>query len=69
MASSESLFEHQRQARAAADAPLADRMRPRSFDEFVGQEHIVGADRVLRPVRLEMRRAFLYCRPACGRRR
>ncbi len=48
MASSESFFEHQRQARAAADAPLADRLRPRSFDEFVGQEHIVGADRVLR---------------------
>lgn len=23
-------------------APLADRMRPRSFDEFVGQEHIVA---------------------------
>ncbi|HVP57550.1 MAG TPA: replication-associated recombination protein A [bacterium] len=28
--------------------PLADRMRPRSFDEFVGQEHIVGKDSVLR---------------------
>ena len=48
MATSQPLFEHQRQARAAVDAPLADRMRPRSFDEFVGQEHIVGADRVLR---------------------
>lgn len=30
------------------DMPLAARMRPRSFDEFVGQEHIVGPDRVLR---------------------
>ncbi len=29
-------------------APLASRMRPRSFDEFVGQEHIVGRGRVLR---------------------
>jgi putative ATPase len=28
--------------------PLADRMRPRDFTEFVGQEHIVGADSVLR---------------------
>jgi putative ATPase len=28
--------------------PLADRMRPRTFDEFVGQEHIVGKDKVLR---------------------
>src|SRR5947209_17935910 len=31
-----------------ADGPLAARMRPRSFDEFVGQDHIVGPDRVLR---------------------
>ena len=28
--------------------PLAERMRPRSFDEFVGQEHIVGEGRLLR---------------------
>jgi putative ATPase len=28
--------------------PLAARMRPRNFDEFVGQEHIVGKGRVLR---------------------
>ena len=48
MASSGSLFEHQRQQRATKDAPLADRMRPRNFDEFVGQDHVVGADRVLR---------------------
>jgi putative ATPase len=32
----------------AKNAPLADRMRPRTFDEFVGQEHVVGVDRVLR---------------------
>lgn len=28
--------------------PLAARMRPRTFDEFVGQEHILAPDRVLR---------------------
>ena len=48
MASSESLFEHQRQQQMARNAPLANRMRPRTFDEFVGQEHVVGIDRVLR---------------------
>ena len=48
MTTPESLFDHQRQQQAAKDAPLADRMRPRTFDEFVGQEHIVSADRVLR---------------------
>jgi putative ATPase len=35
---------------AAADkaAPLATRMRPRSLDEFVGQEHILGPGKLLR---------------------
>lgn len=28
--------------------PLSERMRPRTFDEFVGQEHIVGPGRLLR---------------------
>jgi putative ATPase len=30
------------------DRPLADRMRPRSIDEFVGQEHILGPGKPLR---------------------
>jgi len=29
-------------------APLADRIRPRSLDEFIGQEHIVGPGKLLR---------------------
>src|SRR6266850_2554694 len=32
----------------SATAPLADRMRPRSLDEIVGQEHLLGPGRVLR---------------------
>jgi putative ATPase len=34
----------------APDAPLAERMRPRSLDEFVGQRHLVGPGRFLRRV-------------------
>ncbi len=35
-------------SKAEADAiPLAERMRPRSLDEFVGQEHLVGEGRLL----------------------
>jgi len=33
---------------ADADAPLAARMRPRTLDEFVGQEHLVGPGKPLR---------------------
>ncbi|ABO49959.1 Recombination protein MgsA [Desulforamulus reducens MI-1] len=29
-------------------APLAERMRPRSIDDFIGQEHIVGKGKLLR---------------------
>ena len=35
-------------APAGRHAPLAARMRPRTLDEFVGQDQIVGAGRVLR---------------------
>lgn len=42
------LFEHQAQRRLDREAPLAARMRPQSFDDFVGQDHIVGPGRVLR---------------------
>jgi len=33
---------------AGANAPLAERMRPRSLAEFVGQSHLVGEGRLLR---------------------
>ncbi len=33
---------------AAGARPLADRMRPRTLDEFVGQEHLVGPGKPLR---------------------
>ncbi len=33
---------------AASRAPLADRMRPRSLDEYTGQEHLLGPGKPLR---------------------
>ncbi len=33
-----------------SNQPLADRLRPRSLEEFAGQEHLVGKDGVLRKV-------------------
>jgi putative ATPase len=32
----------------AGNRPMADRMRPRTFDEYIGQEHAIGKDSVLR---------------------
>ena len=40
---SESLFDEAEEAAASAAAPLAVRMRPRTLDEVVGQQHLTGA--------------------------
>jgi putative ATPase len=39
---------HSSKGLPAAGAPLAERMRPRSLDELVGQEHLVGPGKPLR---------------------
>ena len=36
------LFQRANMAKQAAQAPLADRMRPRTWEELVGQEHLTG---------------------------
>ncbi len=50
-------------------SPLADRMRPRSFEEFVGQEHILAPGKPLR-VRIErdeLSSAILWGPPGTGK--
>ncbi|MBE2248478.1 MAG: replication-associated recombination protein A [Myxococcus sp.] len=42
------LFDHAAGAEAATRAPLAERMRPRTLDEYVGQEHLTGPGKLLR---------------------
>lgn len=42
------LFDHAMQERMQHEAPLAARMRPRTLDEVVGQEEIIGPGRLLR---------------------
>ncbi len=42
------LFDQHRQQVTEAEAPLAARMRPRSLEEFVGQDAILGPGRLLR---------------------
>ena len=50
-------------------APLADRMRPRSLAEFIGQEHLVGQGRLLRRA-IEADRltsSIFFGPPGCGK--
>ncbi len=41
------LFEYMRTNTMEKESPLAARMRPRTLDEVVGQEHIIGKDKLL----------------------
>lgn len=41
------LFDYMREAKKEKEAPLANRLRPRTLEEVVGQEHIIGKDKLL----------------------
>ena len=41
------LFEYARELNKDKESPLAGRMRPATLDEVVGQEHIIGKDKLL----------------------
>ena len=54
---------------ARQSAPLADRMRPRTLDEFIGQDQIVGPGRLLRRA-IEADRltsSIFWGPPGCGK--
>ena len=58
------LFEYTRRGILEKDAPLASRMRPRSLDEVVGQEHIIGEDKLLsRAIRADRIGSLIFYGP------
>jgi putative ATPase len=61
--------EEERVERAERGAPLAERMRPRALDDFVGQEHLLGPGAPLR-AQIEADRLqsmILWGPPGCGK--
>lgn len=63
------LFEHQAQKAAQSSIPLAERMRPKCLDEFIGQNNIVGRGALIRNA-IEKDRIFsmiLWGPPGCGK--
>jgi len=58
-----------RPVRHATGAPLADRMRPRTLDEFAGQAHLLGPGKVLRQAieRDEIPSMILWGPPGSGK--
>lgn len=63
------LFERQPEAVTDADRPLADRMRPESLSEVVGQEHLLGPDKPLSRLigRDELSSMVLWGPPGSGK--
>lgn len=58
------LFELNMQNNLKNLAPLADRMRPRNLDEFVGQSHIIGEGKYLnRVIKSDRFSSMLFCGP------
>ena len=51
------------------DKPLAYRMRPRTLEEYVGQEHILGKDKILyRTIKADrLSSIILFGPPGCGK--
>ena len=51
------------------DKPLAFRMRPKNLEEFVGQEHILGKDKLLyRTIKADrLSSIILWGPPGCGK--
>jgi putative ATPase len=57
------------EAESQAGRPLADRMRPRTLDEFIGQEDLLGAGKPLRTQieRDDLSSMLLWGPPGCGK--
>ena len=63
------LFDYMRESSQEKESPLASRLRPTTLDEIVGQEHILGKDKLLyRAIRADkLSSIILYGPPGTGK--
>ena len=63
------LFEYMREQQKKTEAPLASRLRPTTLDEMVGQQHIIGKDKLLyRAIKADkLSSIILYGPPGTGK--
>ncbi len=58
------IFEYARGIRSEKESPLASRLRPKNLDEVVGQEHIIGKDKLLyRAIQADKIRSVIFYGP------
>lgn len=65
----QNLFQQHAEQKLKAEAPLAERMRPTTVDQFVGQKHLLGPHRILdRLLRnRQLQSLILWGPPGCGK--
>lgn len=63
------LFDYMREEKMEKESPLASRLRPMTLDEIVGQQHIIGRDKLLyRAIRADkLSSIILYGPPGTGK--
>lgn len=63
------LFEYMREQQKETEAPLASRLRPTTLEEVVGQQHIIGKDKLLyRAIKADkLSSIILYGPPGTGK--
>ena len=63
------LFDYARNMNGEKESPLASRLRPKTLDEVVGQEHIIGKDKLLyRAIKADkISSAIFYGPPGTGK--
>ena len=58
------LFEYMRENNMEKESPLASRMRPTTLDEVVGQQHIIGRDKLLyRAIKADKLQSIIFYGP------
>ena len=58
------LFDYMREKNMEQESPLASRMRPTTLEEVVGQEHIIGKDKLLyRAIRADKLSSIIFYGP------
>ena len=58
------LFDYMRESSQEKEGPLASRLRPRTLDEVVGQQHIIGKDKLLyRAIQADKLQSIIFYGP------
>ena len=58
------LFDYMREQNKEKESPLASRLRPTKLEEVVGQQHIIGKDKLLyRAIKADKLQSVIFCGP------